>query len=137
MPLIDTLALKTGLLNGGMPEAQASAIVDALANADTGQLATKADIADVNGRIDTLHAEVNGRFDALQADMNGRFDALYANLNGRTDGLTVDVNGRFDALKADMNGRFDALNGKLNLLLAFFTPLLVAVLALLWRAFFR
>ena len=93
MPLIDTLALKTGLLNGGMPEAQASAIVEALANADTGQLATKADVADLNGRIDTLHA--------------------------------------------DMNGRFDALNGKLNLLLAFFTPLLVAVLALLWRAFFR
>ena len=93
MPLIDTLALKTGLLNGGMSEAQASAIVDALANADTTQLATKADIAEVNGRIDTLHA--------------------------------------------DVNGRFDALNGKLNLLLAFFTPLLVAVLALLWRAFFR
>ena len=81
-PLIDTLALKTGLLNGGMPEAQASAIVEALASADTGQLATKADFADLNGRIDTLH-------------------------------------------------------GKLNLLLAFFTPLLVAVLALLWRAFFR
>lgn len=93
MPLIDTLALKTGLLNGGMPEAQASAIVEALASADTGQLATKADVAEVNGRI---------------------------------DGLTVDV-----------NGRFDALNGKLNLLLAFFTPPLVAVLALLWRAFFR
>lgn len=104
MPLIDTLALKTGLLNGGMPEAQASAIVEALANADTGQLATKADVADLNGRIDTLHAEMNGRFDALNADVNGRFDAL---------------------------------NGKLNLLLAFFTPLLVAVLALLWRAFFR
>ena len=115
MPLIDTLALQTGLLNGGMPEAQASAIVDALANADTGQLATKADIADLNGRIDTLHAEVNGRFDALSAEVNGRID-----------GLTVDV-----------NGRFDALNGKLNLLLAFFTPLLVAVLALLWRVFFR
>ena len=104
MPLIDTLALKTGLLNGGMPEAQASAIVEALANADTGQLATKADVADLNGRIDTLHAEMNGRFDSLHVDVNGRFDAL---------------------------------NGKLNLLLAFFTPLLVAVLALLWRAFFR
>lgn len=126
MPLIDTLAHKTGLLNGGMPEAQASAIVDALANADTGQLATKADVADMNGRIDTLHADMNGRMDALHADVNGRIDALQATLNGRIDGLTVDV-----------NGRFDALNGKLNLLLAFFTPLLVAVLALLWRAFFR
>ncbi len=41
-----TPGLKTGLLDGGMPEAWASAIVAALVNADTGQLATKADIAD-------------------------------------------------------------------------------------------
>ena len=137
MPLIDTLALKTGLLNGGMPEAQASAIVEALASADTTQLATKADIADVNGRIDTLHADVNGRFDALSADVNGRIDGLHATLSGRIDALHATLNGRIDGLTVDVNGRFDALNGKLNLLLAFFTPLLVAVLALLWRAFFR
>ena len=41
MPLIDTLTLKTDLLDGGMPEPQAAAIVKALADADVGQLATK------------------------------------------------------------------------------------------------
>ena len=74
MPLIDTLALKTDLLDGGMPEAQATAIVKALAEADTGQLATKADLK------------------------------------------TLDM--------------------KVNILLAFNTPLLFAVLAILWRLFF-
>ena len=74
MPLIDTLALKTDLLDGGMPEAQATAIVKALAEADTGQLATKADLK--------------------------------------------------------------ALDMKVNVLLAFNTPLLFAVLAILWRLFF-
>ena len=44
MPLIDTLALKTGLIDGGMPEPQAAAIVQALADADTTQLAAKADV---------------------------------------------------------------------------------------------
>ena len=44
MPLIDTLTLKTDLLEGGMPEPQAAAIVKALAQADTSQLATKADL---------------------------------------------------------------------------------------------
>lgn len=34
MPLIDTLALKTGLLNGGMSELQATAIVDVLADSE-------------------------------------------------------------------------------------------------------
>ena len=92
MPLIDTLELKTGLLDGGMPEPQASAIVAALANADTGQLATKADLAGVRTEIETLRAE--------------------------------------------LNGKIEALNGKVNLLLVFNTPLLIAVVALLWKSFF-
>ena len=91
-PLIDTLELKTGLLDGGIPEAQASASVEALANDDTGQLTTKADLAEVRTEIETLRAE--------------------------------------------MNGEIEALNGKANLLLAFNTPLLFAVLALSWKAFF-
>ena len=58
MPLIDTLTLKTDLLDGGMPEPQAAAIVKALANADVGQLATKADIADVRTEIEALRGDV-------------------------------------------------------------------------------
>ena len=62
MPLIDTLALKTGLLDGGMPEPQATAIVAALADADTGQLVTKADMeglrADVRTEISGIRTEV-------------------------------------------------------------------------------
>ena len=54
--MIDTLALKTGLLNGGMPEAQAAAIVQALADADTAQLATKADVEVLKGDIKMLRS---------------------------------------------------------------------------------
>ena len=70
MPLIDTLEFKTGLLNGGMPEAQASAIVAALANADTGQLATKADLAEVRTEIGALRAKINGKIGALNGKVN-------------------------------------------------------------------
>ena len=69
MPLIDTLALKTGLLDGGMPEPQATAIVAALADADTGQLATKADMeglrADIRNEISGARMEV----EALRGDI--------------------------------------------------------------------
>ena len=69
MPLIDTLALKTGLLDGGMPEPQATAIVAALADADTGQLATKADMealrADMRAEISGTRMEV----EALRGDI--------------------------------------------------------------------
>ena len=54
MPLIDTLTLKTDLLDGGMPEPQAAAIVKALAQADTSQLATKADLEVLRGDVKVL-----------------------------------------------------------------------------------
>lgn len=69
MPLIDTLALKTGLLDGGMPEAQAAAIVAALANADVGQLAAKADVErlreDMRLEIGDVRMEVEGLRDDM------------------------------------------------------------------------
>ena len=110
MPLIDTLTLKTGLLEGGMPEPQAAAIVRALADADVGQLATKSDLAELRADLRTEIADVRTEIEAGRADMNVRIEAL--------------------------RGDFKALNGKVNLLLAFNTPLVLAVLALLWRAFF-
>ena len=69
MPLIGTLTLKTDLLDGGMPEPQAAAIVKALANADVGQLATKAD-------LEALRADVRTEIEALRADMNMKIEAL-------------------------------------------------------------
>lgn len=54
MPLIDILTLKTELLDGGMPEPQAAAIVKALVQADTSQLATKADLDVRRGDIKEL-----------------------------------------------------------------------------------
>ena len=69
MPLIDTLTLKTDLLDGGMPEPQAAAIVKALANADVGQLATKAD-------LEALRADVRTEIEALRSDMNMKIEAL-------------------------------------------------------------
>lgn len=54
MPLVDTLALKTGLVEAGMDSAQADAIVHAFAQADTEHLATKADVARLDGRLDKL-----------------------------------------------------------------------------------
>ena len=58
MPLIDPRTLKTDLLEGGMPEPQAAAIVKALAQADTSQLATKADLAELRTEIEILRGDI-------------------------------------------------------------------------------
>ena len=51
-----------------MPEPQAAAIVKALANSDTGQLATKADIANVRTEIEALRSDMNMKIEALRGD---------------------------------------------------------------------
>lgn len=117
MPLIDTLTLKTGLLEGGMPEPQAAAIVKALADADVGQLATKADLSD-------LRADLRSEIADVRADMRAEIADVRAEI--------AEMRTEIEALRGD----FKALNGKVNLLLAFNTLLVLAVLTLLWRAFF-
>jgi len=74
MPLVDTLALKTGLVEAGMDSAQADAIVHAFVHADTEHLATKADVARLDGRLDKLQwmAGVILAFLLLIAGMVGR-----------------------------------------------------------------
>jgi len=128
MPLIDTLTLKTGLLEGGMPELQATAIVRALADADVGQLATKADLADLRADVHTEIAAVRTEIEALRADMRTEIAGVRTELETLRAELRTEI--------ADVRGDFKALNGKVNLLLAFNTPLTLAVLALLWRIFF-
>ena len=139
MPLIDTLALKTGLLDGGMPEPQAAAIVTALADADTGQLATKADLeglrADVRTEISDVRTEISDvrtEVETLRADMTLKIEALRGEMTLKIEALRAEMSAKIETLRGD----FKALNGKVNLLLAFNTPLLFAVLALLWRTFF-
>lgn len=158
MPLIDTLTLKTGLLDGGMPEPQADAIVRALAHADTEQLATKADLevlrADLNAKFEELRADLNIKMEALRADLNTKMEALRREMSSETEALRADLNTKMETLRREMGsetealrrdlsaetgalrGDFKALNGKVNLILAFNTPLVLAVLALLWRLFF-
>ena len=79
MPLIDTLTLKTDLLDGGMPEPQAAAIVKALAQADTEQLATKAD-------LEVLRADLSTKFEELRADLNIKMEASRTETNSKMEG---------------------------------------------------
>lgn len=74
MPLVDTLALKTGLVEAGMDSAQADAIVHAFVHADTEHLAAKADVARLDGPLDKLQwmAGVILAFLLLIAGMVGR-----------------------------------------------------------------
>ena len=83
MPMVDTLRLKTRLSQSGMPESQAQVFVEeldeALTAAINGQVATKADIADVKSDIADIKvemAELRGTISAVEEKLGGDIRVL-------------------------------------------------------------
>ena len=113
MPLIDTQTLHTGLLKSDMTEPQASAIVKALADADTGQLATKERLEGMKNEIRTEIANLNGEIRTEITNLNGEIGVKIANLRGDIEMLRW------------MGGT----------LLTFQVMLFGGLLALLWKVF--
>lgn len=83
MPMVDTLGLKTRLSQSGMPESQAQVLVEELDEALTvainGQVATKADIADLKSDIADIKvemAELRGTISAVEDKLGGDIRVL-------------------------------------------------------------
>jgi chromosome segregation ATPase len=77
------------------------------------ELATKADIEKLNGKIDTLEQKMIGRTDALEQKMDGKIDALEQKMDGKIDALEQKMDGKIDALEQKMCGKIDALEQKM------------------------
>ena len=90
----DTLAATRDLEAAGIERRHAEAVV-AVVRASRAGLATKAD-------LDNLEARVNGRFAELEARMDGRFAEFEARVNGRLAESDERTNGRFAELEARM-----------------------------------
>lgn len=75
MPAIDTLKLKTRLSESGMLEPQAQALVEeldeALSKAINQEIATKADIAELQGTLKADIAELQGTVQSLNERLQG------------------------------------------------------------------
>lgn len=90
--MLNTLAYVKRLRAAGVPEAQAEAHAEALAEAMAGEVATKADIAEVKGEIAELKgaiAELSGSVASLDARIAGVESRLEARIAALGHQLTV------------------------------------------------
>jgi hypothetical protein len=86
--LFDTLKFAHRLKDAGFDAKQAEGAAEALGDALTGTVATKADIDALGTRIDGLSAMMKAEISALSARMEGRFaqvDAKIAEVSARID----------------------------------------------------
>ena len=67
-------------------------------------LATKEDIARLDGKIDALEERLDGKIDALEERLNGKVDALENRLNGKINALENRLLLKFAALLIPVMG---------------------------------
>ena len=98
------------------------------------EIATKADIKELNGKIDSNNKELNGKIDTLRQEtkadikeLNGKIDSNNKELNGKIDTLRQEtkadikeLNGKIDTLRQETKADIKVLNGKIDTLEAKF-----------------
>ncbi len=90
-------------------------------------LATKEDIAKLEGRIDAVDERLGGRIDAVDERLGGRIDAVDERLGGKIDAVEERLGGRIDAGNERLEGKIDAMGYRL---LIGFTSVAAAVAAI-------
>ena len=80
-------------------------------------LATKEDIARLEGKIETMAERFNGKTDRL----DGKIDAVEERLNGKIDRLDAKIdameerfNGKLEAMEERFNGKLEAMEERFN-----------------------
>ena len=84
------------------------------------EIATKADIKELNGKIDSNIKELNGKIDSNNKELNGKIDSFKKELNGKIDSNNKELNGKIDTLRQETKADIKELNGKIDTLEAKF-----------------
>ncbi|MBF0551118.1 MAG: DUF1640 domain-containing protein [Deltaproteobacteria bacterium] len=85
------------------------------------ELASKADIAEIKGSINTLREmskrdieELRGELKADILELKGRINTIDAELNGKIDSLGNELNGKFGSLEHELKGKIGSLEHELK-----------------------
>lgn len=105
---LDTLKFAKRLTEAGLPAAAAEAIVEGLNDADTSELASKADIGDVKAEIAAVKTEV-AAVKAEVAAVKGEIAALAVSTSAGFASVRAEAHSEIATLRADLYGRLWAM----------------------------
>ena len=85
------------------------------------ELATRADIEILNGKIDTLRAEMNGHIGELKKEMQsnkiemqGSYETLQKEMQGSYNSLRNEMQGSYNSLRNEMQGSYNSLRNEMQ-----------------------
>ena len=90
-------------------------------------LATKEDIARLEGKMDAMNERLEGKMDAMNERLEGKMDAMNERLEGKMEAMNGRLVGKMGAMDERLEGKIDAMG---NRLLIRFTGIMAALLAI-------
>ena len=109
----DTLEFVKRLRAANFSEAQAEAMVEAIAAVVTEQLATKADLQDLRrdlmAEMNDLRRHIDAGLEAARQEARSQQENLRRDLEGQIEALRRDLEGQIEALRRDLEGQIEAL----------------------------
>ena len=97
-------------------------------------LATKEDIARLDGKIDAMSERLDGKIDAMSERLDGKIDAMSERLDGKIDAMSERLDGKIDTSNERIDGRFDTVNKRIDAIeyrmLIKFTSAVAAIVAI-------
>ena len=94
----DTLKTSKDLTAAGFEPAQAEALANVIATSLTSGVATKEDVAKLDGKIDSAASRLDGKIDSAVSRLEGKIEALSNRVDGRLNlhqwmiGVTITLN---------------------------------------------
>jgi hypothetical protein len=90
-------------------------------------LATKEDIARLEGKMDAMNERLGGKIEALGERLGGEIEATNRRLGGKIEALGERLGGEIEATNRRLEGKIDAMG---NRLLIRFTGVMAALVAI-------
>lgn len=117
----DTLKTSKDLAAAGFEPAQAEALAHVIATSLSSGVATKEDVAKLDGKIDSAFAKLDGKIESATARLDGKIEAVASRLEGKIDRNYAEQKSDNQLLKW-MVGTVIALVAGLLVRLLFVTP---------------
>ncbi len=127
----DTLEFVKRLRAANFSEAQAEAMVEAIAAVVTEQLATKGDIAELRLEIEAVKRELKGDIDAVKRELKAEIDAVRRDLGAEIGTIRRDLGTEIDAVRREIKDTEYRLTIRLGGMLAAAVAVVAALVKLL------
>ncbi len=114
---LDTLQTAKRLREAGFDEPQAEALTGVLRDAqeaEQGQLATKADVAALDAKIERVAAELDAKIERVASDLDTKIERVASDLDAKIERVAAELDAKIERVAAEFNAKIERVAAELR-----------------------